>query len=150
MDVRRQLPSLQIGRNGFEVVCRRERPVRLSQSQETVIAQVIVDIGNQHMEDDTPIEDMGVRLTLGAVFSKGIDDLRRAAALAAHRRHRRQERGADRPFAIEASRQHDGLAGEVDQLVPRSGDTCLAGQPQRDLFPALHAVVVGLLREFRD
>jgi hypothetical protein len=30
--------------------------------------------------------------------------------------------------------------------VLRSGDTCLAGQPQRDLFPGLHAVVVGLLK----
>lgn len=117
MDVRRQLPSLQIGRNGFEVVCRRERPVRLSQSQETVVAQVIVDIGNQHMEDDTPIEDMGVRLTLGAVFSKGIDDLRRAAALAAHRRHRRQERGADRPSR---SKRRDNMTA----LPARSINSC--------------------------
>ncbi len=90
-----------------------------SQSQETVIAQVIVDIGNQHMEDDTPIEDMGVRLTLGAVFSKGIDDLRRAAALrAAHRRHRRRERG--RAIAPSRSKRRDNMTA----LPARSINSC--------------------------
>jgi hypothetical protein len=32
----------------------------------------------------------------------------------------------------------------------RGGDAGLAGQPQRDLLPGLHAVAVGLPREFRD
>ena len=57
---------------------------------------------------------------------------------------------ADRAVAVEASRQHDRLASHVDQFVLRSSDAGLAGQPQRDLLPGLHAVVVGLLRKFRD
>ena len=54
------------------------------------------------------------------------------------------------PCAIEASRQHDRLAGDVDQFMLRRGDAGLAGQPQRDLLPGLHAVVVGLLRKLGD
>lgn len=82
IDVRGQHPRLEIGRNRIEVVCRRERPTRLSQPQETVIAEVVVEIGNQHIEDDTPVEGVGVRLPLGAMLREGVDDLRVAAPLA--------------------------------------------------------------------
>src|SRR5438105_4923291 len=96
---------------------------------------------------------MGVRLSLSAVLSKSIDDLGITAALAvlgAHHRHRRQEWDTDRTITVEASRQHDRLAGDIDQLMLGRGDTSLSGQPQRDLFPGLHAVVVSLLRKLGD
>ncbi len=75
-----------------------------------MVAEVIVDIGDQHVEDDAPIKGLDIRFPLCAVLSKGIDDLRIAAALTvlgAHHRHRRQERDADRAVAIEAPRQHE-------------------------------------------
>ena len=70
-----------------------------------MVAQVIVDIGDQHVEDDAPIKSLGVRLSPGAMFRENIDDRGVAAALAvsrAHHRHGRQERNADCALAIEA------------------------------------------------
>src|SRR3546814_12692783 len=41
-----------------------------------MVAQMIVDIGNEHVEGDAPIEGMSVRLPLRAMLREGIDDLR--------------------------------------------------------------------------
>lgn len=70
-----------------------------------MVAQVIVHIGDQHVEDDTPIKCVGICLSLCAILRKGIDDFGIAAALAvlgAHHRHRGQEGDADPASAIEA------------------------------------------------
>ena len=87
------------------------------------------------------------------MLGQSIDDLGIAAALAilgARHRHRRQEGLPDRAIAVEASGQHDLLAGDIDQLVARRGDAGLVGQSQSDLLPCLHAVVVGFLGELGD
>ena len=70
-----------------------------------MVAQVIVDIRNQHVEYNAPIKSMGVRRSPGAMFHENIDHLGVAAALAvsrAHHRHGRQEWNADNALAIEA------------------------------------------------
>lgn len=55
-----------------------------------MVAQVIVDIGNQHVEDDAPIEGMSVGLPLRTMLRKSVNDLRVATALTVlgtHHRH---------------------------------------------------------------
>ncbi len=47
-----------------------------------MIAQAIVEIGDEHVEGDQPIERMGVRFSLHAMLRKGVDNFRIAAALA--------------------------------------------------------------------
>ena len=107
VDVRRQHTRLEIGGHRIEVIGGRERPPGLAEPEKAVVAQMIVDIGDQHIEGDAPIERVGVRLSLRARLGQGIDDLGVAATLAvpgAHHRHCGQERDADRAIAIEASR----------------------------------------------
>lgn len=53
-------------------------------------------------------------------------------------------------IAIEAARQHDGLAGHLDQFVFLGGDASLAGEPQRNLLPGLNTVVAGFLWKLGD
>src|SRR3546814_121913 len=62
VDVRRQHPRLEIGRDWIEVIGGRERPTCLATAEEAMVAQMIVDIGNEHVEGDAPIEGMSVRL----------------------------------------------------------------------------------------
>ena len=84
-DVGRQDPRLEVRGCRIQVVGGRERSSRPVEPQEAVVAQVIVDIGDQHAEDDAPIKCMGVRLSLGAMFRENIDDFRVAATLAVSR-----------------------------------------------------------------
>src|SRR3546814_18201933 len=76
VDVRRQHPRLEIGRDWIEVIGGRERPTCLATAEEAMVAQMIVDIGNEHVEGDAPIEGMSVRLPLRAMLREGIADLR--------------------------------------------------------------------------
>src|SRR3546814_20028 len=90
IDVRRQHPRLEIGRDWIEVIGGRERPTCLATPEEAMVAQMIVDIGNEHVEGDAPIEGVSVRLPLRAMLREGIDDLRVTASLSilgAHHRH---------------------------------------------------------------
>lgn len=71
-----------------------------------MIAQVVVDIGDQHVEDDAPIERVGICFSLSTILAEGVHDLGIAATLAvpgAQHRHGGQGRDADRAIAIEAS-----------------------------------------------
>ena len=118
-----------------------------------MIAQVVVDIGDQNVEGDAPMERMGVCLSLRAVMGECIDDLRivsRVAILGVHHRHDGQKRDACRALAIEASRQQHRLSGDFDELVLRGRDPGLVGQAQRDLLPCFHTVVVSFFRELCD
>src|SRR3546814_14288705 len=76
IDVRRQHPRLEIGRDWIEVIGGRERPTCLATAEEAMVAQMIVDIGNEHVEGDAPIEGISVRLPLRAMLRGGSDDLR--------------------------------------------------------------------------
>src|SRR3546814_3104195 len=51
VDVRRQHPRLEIGRDWIEVIGGRERPTCLATAEEAMVAQMIVDIGNENVED---------------------------------------------------------------------------------------------------
>src|SRR3546814_18764453 len=92
IDVRRQHPRLEIGRDWIEVIGGRERPTCLATPEEAMVAQMIVDIGNEHVEGDAPIEGVSVRLPLRAMLREGIDDLRVTASLSILGAHRSEER----------------------------------------------------------
>lgn len=104
VDIRREHARLEICWRRIEIIGRREPPSGLAEPKETVIAQVIVDIGNQHIEDHAPIEGVRVLLSLCAMFCEGVDHLGVAAALAvpgAHHGHGGEERDTDRAVAVE-------------------------------------------------
>src|SRR3546814_7473414 len=56
VDVRRQHPRLEIGRDWIEVIGGRERPTCLATAEEAMVAKMIVDIGNAQDEGDAPID----------------------------------------------------------------------------------------------
>src|SRR3546814_19094866 len=76
VDVRRQHPRLEIGRDWIEVIGGRERPTCLATAEEAMVAQMIVDIGNEHVEGEAPIEGLSDRLPLRDMWREGIDDIR--------------------------------------------------------------------------
>src|SRR6185437_5320917 len=107
---------------------------------------------DQHVEGDATVQRLGVGLRLSAVLRERIDDLGIAAALAIPRSrhcHRGEYWDAIGACPVEASRQEHRFSADPQQFVVGRGEAGAPGEAQGDLLPCLHAVVVGLLEEFR-
>lgn len=75
-DVGRQIPCFEIGGRRIEVVNRRKGPASPPEPQEAMVAQVIVDIGDQYVERHAPVQGPGIGSGLRAMPCQRIDDFR--------------------------------------------------------------------------
>ncbi len=60
INIRRQDTRFDVRRHRVEVVSWRQRPARPAEPEETVVAQVIIHIGNQHIEGYAPLKSLCV------------------------------------------------------------------------------------------
>lgn len=103
-----------------------------------MIAQMVVDIRDQNIENHAPIEGLGVSLSLSTVSCKGVHDFRVTPAFSvsgAHHRHCGQERNTCDTVTVETLREKDRLARDMDQFVSWGSNASLSGQSQGDLLP---------------
>jgi hypothetical protein len=114
---------------------------------------MVIDIGNQNVEHHSSIKGCGIRFCVGSVVRESVHQFGIPDALAIGRsdhRHRRKKRDANLLAPVEAAGEKNRLVRDFDELVMGRNDARLASQPQSNLFPGLHAVVICFLREFRD
>ena len=113
IDIRREDPRLEIGRNGVQVVSRRKRPPRSIEPKKSMVAQVVVDIGNEDIERHASIQGMSVLFRLRAVAGQSIHHLRVApdlTVLRSEQGHCGKEGNAAPLRAIKSPRQQHGPA----------------------------------------
>jgi hypothetical protein len=120
INVGRKHARFQVSWYRIEVIGWGKRLTRLAEPQEAMIAQMILDIRDQHVESDATIKRLGVCLRLGAMLRDRVDDFGIAASLAvlgSRHGHRGEERDANSALPIESSRQEHRLAADLQQFM---------------------------------
>src|SRR6185312_2556233 len=97
-----------VGGHGIEIICRRETPTSSPIKEKGVIAEMIVTVGDHHIEDHAAPELWKIELRSGTVLAERVRDLHAAPCLAfgfAQHAERGQERDARAPTPVEAAQQ---------------------------------------------
>ena len=118
-----------------------------------MVAQVVVDVGYQHVEDDAPPQLPQVPPGPGAVAAQRVGDLQvrmRLAFASAEHAHGREERDAATRAAVEAPDDQHVPARDGLQPPLRHLDAALRGERERDRLPEHDVHVVVGVRELRN
>ena len=110
IDRRGEDARLDIRRHGVHVVRRRQPPALLPRVEKTVIAQVIVRVGNQNIEHQPPPQRPHVAFRRGPVLAQRVDNFQIAsgfAVLRSEHAHRGEEGNAPLALPVKAAEQED-------------------------------------------
>ena len=115
---------------------------------------MVIGVGDQHVEHDSPPKLAQVRGRAGGVIFDGLRDFQVAALLAVARSkhcHRADVADSSSGLAVEAAHNQHRTAGDEVQLVRWDRDPGFVRERQRDLLPADHVPpIAGGRGELRD
>ncbi len=129
---------LDVGRHRVEVVSGRQAPARLAFVQKAVIAQVVVGVGDQYVENQPPPQRFHVGLRRGAVLAQRVNNFQIASGFIVFRSehaHRGEERDTPFAVAVESSQEEHRLAGDVFDTRLGNGDARFLREGQCDRLP---------------